>query len=191
MSEHVFLIACPVFRDELEMVLAHEADVEIHYLSFRIHNNDRQMEEELLEATGLAVESGKKIVILIGNDCHTGQALNRVADKAGAAHPEGKNCIEILLGREKAVELSQNRTSIITPGWVRMFNFAVKEGVRDKVDIRTEMGWFDRLLLVDPGLKPLPDEDILSFFDLVEVPVEFDTLDLENFKREIKDLLKK
>lgn len=46
-----------------------------------------------------------------------------------------------------------------------------------------------RILVVDPGLDPLTDEEILDFFDLSQVPVEVEALDLRCFENAVTRLL--
>jgi len=59
----------------------------------------------------------------------------------------------------------------------------------DETDARINMGIYDRILLLDPGLSPLSDEEILAFFDLVQVPIEVEPLDLDCFRRCVMETL--
>jgi hypothetical protein len=36
------------------------------------------------------------------------------------------------------------------------------------------LGRYDRILLLDPGIDPLSDEEILMFFDLTRIPIEIE-----------------
>jgi hypothetical protein len=42
----------------------------------------------------------------------------------------------------------------------------------NKADCRINLGRYARILVIDPGLKALSDEEVFAFFDLVQVPVE-------------------
>jgi hypothetical protein len=44
-------------------------------------------------------------------------------------------------------------------------------GVRlEQVDVRTNLGRYDRILLLDPGIIPIKDEEILAFMIWFSVP---------------------
>jgi hypothetical protein len=51
------------------------------------------------------------------------------------------------------------------------------------------LGRYERILVLDAGIDPLRDEEILEFFDLAQVPVDVEALDLEHFQTVLKDLL--
>ena len=51
------------------------------------------------------------------------------------------------------------------------------------------LGRYARILVIDPGLNSLSDEEVLDFFDLVQVPVEIVPLDLGLFRDTVASLL--
>jgi len=59
----------------------------------------------------------------------------------------------------------------------------------DEVDVRINLGRYQRILLLEPGLNPLNDEEILTFFDLVQVPIEVEPLELHHFRSTLTELL--
>ncbi len=99
-----------------------------------------------------------------------------------------RNCIEAFLG-DRATELEDQRTMIMTPGWVRAWPSIMKGLGWDEVDVRTNLGRYERILLIDSGLESLTDEEILAFFDLTQVPIESEPLDLQHFKDVVHSLL--
>lgn len=78
---------------------------------------------------------------------------------------------------------------IMTPGWVRAWPSIMKGLGWDEVDVRTNLGRYERILLVDPGLDPLTEEEIIDFFDLTQVPIECEPLDLQHFKNVVASLI--
>jgi hypothetical protein len=58
-----------------------------------------------------------------------------------------------------------------------------------EVDVRINLGRYERILVIDPGLEPLTDEETLVFFDLVQVPVEIKKIDLSVFRGLLAKLL--
>ena len=55
--------------------------------------------------------------------------------------------------------------------------------------MRINLGRYERILVVDAGIEPLTDEETLSFFDLVQVPVETRKIDLAIFRELLSELL--
>jgi hypothetical protein len=82
---------------------------------------------------------------------------------------------------------------LVTPAWIRKVWFA-EDGIRkhlgwDDTDFRINFGIYDRILVMDFGLAPLSDEEILDAFSVVEVPIECESFDLEHFERVFLDFL--
>ena len=80
-----------------------------------------------------------------------------------------KNCIEALLGKD-APEIRDTKTMIMTPGWVRAWPAMMEALGWNEVDVRINLGRYERILVIDAGIEPLTDEETLWFFDLVQVP---------------------
>ena len=99
-----------------------------------------------------------------------------------------RNCIEALLGN-RATELENQRAMIMTPGWVRAWPSIMKGLGWDEVDVRVSLGRYERILLIDAGLDPLTDDEIIAFYDLTQVPIESEPLDLQHFKDVVHRLL--
>jgi hypothetical protein len=78
---------------------------------------------------------------------------------------------------------------IMTPGWVRAWPSIMEALGWDGVDTRINLGRYDRILLLDAGVDPLSEEEILSFFDLVQVPIEVESLNLDHFKCTLAEVL--
>ncbi len=71
---------------------------------------------------------------------------------------------------------------VISPGWLEAWQ-EISNGLGwDEVDVRINMGRYDKIIVIDPGLFPINDEAILEFYDLVQVPVEIMEINLDYFK---------
>lgn len=44
-------------------------------------------------------------------------------------------------------------------------------------------------MLLEPGIDPLTEDEILAFFDMTQVPVEMEALDLSHFKTALDKIL--
>ncbi len=189
MKKSKFIIACPIFEDEINMALLTNYDIKIHFMDFRVHNNASRMKEEIESAIANGKNSTQDVSLLVGCECHCDIPIRRIAEDSNTKYPLEKNCIEIILGPERTNELQKNRTSIITQGWINMIKKFIEDEPLNEDNIRILMGHFDRLLLLDYGIRPITDEEILFFYDLVQVPIEIEQINLNYFQDALKRLL--
>lgn len=189
-SRNKCLIACPIFRKELESVLGELNQVpQINYMHYTIHNNPLRMEEELLENIAKVSATGKEVRFLVGKECNCKRDISEVVKDCGGKIPQAKNCIDMLIGEELAGELQKNRTSLMTPAWIRMINQSIADGQWSVTDARLNLGWYNKILILDTGVDSLSDEQIMEFYDLTQVEIEILAVDLSHFKTLLQELL--
>lgn len=186
MKKHKVLIACKIFARELEAALPADEDIEIIWIDAALHADLPMLETELHRALTEKQGTDVDIRILFGSACHPDMC--RLARRYGAGLAPVKNCIEAFCG-DTVKKLEENRTMIMTPGWVRAWPDIMAALGWDDVDTRINFGIYDRILLLDPGLDPLTDEEILTFFDLTQVPIELESLDLSQFRETLSRIL--
>jgi len=179
MNERKILIACNVFEKELQACLPAEDRPEIIWIDAGLHADLHRLEEQLTKALAESKVEGTEVQVFFGSGCHPD--ICRLTRKFGAGIAPVKNCIEAFCG-ENTKKLEEDRTMIMTPGWVRAWPRIMAALGWDEVDVRINLGRYDRILLLDAGVDPLSEEEILSFFDLVHVPIDVEYLDLEHFK---------
>ncbi len=180
------LIACKVLEKELCQSLPDNADIEIVWLEAGLHASLPRLEEALGEAIDKAKPPERKVSLLYGQGCHP--EISSFLEKYGVAAFPVKNCIEALLGKD-APEVKDTKTMIMTPGWVRAWPAMMDALGWNEVDVRINLGRYERILIVDAGIEPLTDEETLSFFDLVQVPLETRKIDLALFRGLLSELL--
>lgn len=186
MTPAKIIIACKVFEDELQHVLQDGEAVEIIWIDAALHADLPRMEQALSEALAAAPSTGREVGVFLGVGCHPD--LVELAGKYGVTLSTVKNCLEAFLGG-RVKELEQNGTMLMTPGWVRAWPEIMASLGWDATDVRINLGRYQRILLLEPGINPLDDEEILTFFDLVQVPVEVEPLDLQHFRRSLDMVL--
>jgi hypothetical protein len=182
----IILIACRVLEKELLHSIPSGADVEIVWLEAGLHASPPRLEEALGAAIAGAKPSGRTIALLLGQGCHP--EIGSFLEKQGAAAFPVKNCIEALLGKD-APEIRDTKTMIMTPGWVRAWPAIMEALGWNEVDVRINLGRYERILVLDAGIEPLTDEETLLFFDLAQVPVEVRKIDLAVFRDLLSGLL--
>jgi hypothetical protein len=186
MAQRKIIVACKVFEDELRASLPEDQGFEIVWIDAGLHADLDALEKELERVLGDVSDGAADIRIFFGSGCHP--EIQRLARRFGATIAPVKNCIQAFCG-EQTKELETNRTMIMTPGWIRAWPSIMDAQGWDEVDARINMGIYDRILLLDAGINPLSDEEILEFFDLVQVPVDIQPLDLDCFRRTLREVL--
>jgi Protein of unknown function (DUF1638) len=173
------LIACKIFYDELLSVLSSNADVKVVWIEAALHVNPDRLEGELKAALADAAKNGTTTQLFLGVGCHPDMV--KLSREYGALISPVKNCLEAFLGA-KTKELEKDGTMIMTPGWVRAWPSMMAALGWNEVDVRINYGRYNRILVLEPGINPLSDEEILEFFDLTQIPIEIEPLELDHFK---------
>ena len=186
------LIACGIFKDEINFLLERKrglAGFKVIWLDAGLHSDLKLLESELSSAIDIAKNIGKvDVKILYGNGCLP--QIKSIADSKGAHIIPTKNCLSAFLGEEKSIELVQNNTMLMTPTWVRVWPANMKRFFGwNEVDFRMNLGRYERILVLDSGVNSLTEDEILEFFDLVQVPIEFMNLNLDHFDNMLNRLL--
>jgi hypothetical protein len=179
MGASKLLIACKIFYDELQFVLPANADIKVVWIEAALHVNLNRLEGELKAALADGATNSSAIQILLGVGCHPD--IVELSRKYGALISPVKNCLEAFLGAETK-ELEKDGTMIMTPGWIRAWPSMMAELGWNEVDVRINFGRYNRILVLEPGINPLSDEEILEFFDLTQIPIEIEPLELYHFK---------
>jgi hypothetical protein len=187
------LIACNILEDEMKHVLErhNEYDVDTIWIGAGLHNDLDLLAGRLDEAYKKVSEGDGGVRLLLGAGCLPG--LKETAQEKGWKLLSTKNCLGALVGEDRLMELEQNKTMVITPAWIRKAWFS-DEGIRellgwDDTDFRINFGRYDRLLVLDFGLNPLSDDEILDAFTVIEVPIETEPMSLEHFEKFFLDFL--
>jgi len=187
----ITLAGCGIFQEEIEHILKEDnIAVEVKWLEVGLHDNIERLEEVLDTAVKEHRQaSGRPMGFLYGCACLP--TMKDFARERGVAVLPVRNCLAALVGDAELKELEQNRTLVASPGWVRKMwlGRAGSSTGWTADDYRMQFGRYDRILVLDPGLKPLTDEEILTCFDLVQVPIETQPCDLEHFRRVFLELL--
>jgi len=187
LKKHKIMIACSIFEKELKACLPSEGSPEIIWIDAGLHADLPRLEEQLKKVLEKTRVHGTKVRVLLGSGCHP--EICRLVRRYGAGLAPVKNCIEAFCG-ENAKKLEENRTMIMTPGWIRAWPNIMEALGWDEVDVRINLGRYDRILLLDPGIDPLTDDEILMFFDLTQIPIEVEHLPLDHFKRILDEFLR-
>lgn len=179
------MIACGIFADELMAVIQPDKNIEVRWVDAALHANPKELKKTLVTMLSECRQDGKDTHVLFGC-CHP--EIDELCRSYGAKRLESDNCIHAFLGSSKE-RFERDGTMIMTPGWVREWRSIMTAQGWDEVDARINLGRYRRILLLDPELRSLSDEEILGFFDVVQVPVEIEHLELDTFRQAVDRLL--
>lgn len=186
------LIGCAIFQEEVEHIVAQEGlELEIRWLEeVGLHERLEELQEFLEQQVESSKKKGGESPALLFGTCCLPDMLD-VAKKLSVPVLSTRNCLSAMVGDSELKELERNRTMVATPGWVRKM-WLGRVGTTlgwTADDYRMQFGRYDRILVLDSGINPLTDEEIITCYDLVEVPIEVQAFDLGYFRELILQLV--
>lgn len=191
----VRIVACGIFQLEFERVLeeiiaewASTDEFKVTYTAPALHVDYDKLKDSITEALDMVTE--EKIVLFFGSMCHP--ELSEFTVKYHVIRPQPRNCIELVLGKERQKELEASaRVFYLTLGWLRNWQNIFRQGQGwDEIDARQNFGFYDKILLLDTGVSEFNDEDILEFYEYTQVPIEIVSVKLVVFKEHVAETLK-
>ncbi|MCF8056652.1 MAG: DUF1638 domain-containing protein [Desulfocapsa sp.] len=184
----ITLVACEIFADELQAFLKKSGlDPEVVWLEAALHTDISKLKSKLECTLSAVADEQKRTCLLYGNSCLPD--AKEVFSHHGAQSFSACNCIEAFLGREDKQKFEAEGCLIMTPGWVRVWPSISASLGWDAVDVRMNLGRYTKILVFDPGINPLTDEEVINFFDLTGLIVETVPLSLSHFDGLIANLL--
>ncbi|GAB4286140.1 MAG: hypothetical protein Kow0092_39880 [Deferrisomatales bacterium] len=175
-------VACEIFRRELEEV-APELAREATWVSPGLHVDLNRLHGALTEA--LAGADGVRCLF---GACHPD--LDELLAGCGGCRLPGKDCIAAFLDDGQRRALEDRKAFVMSPGWLRHWREIFQEALGwDEVDARQSFGLYDTIALLDFGLEPLDDMELLEFFEYTQTPIEVVPATLERFRRVLGEIL--
>lgn len=172
MEQKVIIIACSIFRKELDFLQAcGKIDVPIVYLNSMLHMHPVELKKVLDET--LKTYQDYKILLMYG-DCHA-----RMLDyekNTNIIRSPGINCCEILLGAEKFRSLRKEGAFILLPEWMDRWKevFVDYMGFNNAQTAQAFMNeMHSKLVFVDSGIQDRSCLPINEISDYLGLPVEY------------------
>ena len=186
----VRIVACGIFQPELEQVLRqireerpNDCIIDVTYVPPALHVDYDKLKDGITDA--LDQVSEQKKILLFGSMCHP--EIGEFTEKYHVVRLSPGNCIELILGKERQREIEKTaKVFYLTPGWLLNWKDIFRQGQGwDEIDARINMGFYDKILLLDTGVSEFSDEDLLEFFEYTQVPIEIEKVDLAVFKENV------
>jgi len=188
MSENLVIIACSIFRYELEYLQREgKLHVPVVYLDSMLHMHPDEL-QVLLDARIEAYKNFK--IILMFGDCHA-----RMIDyekNPGILRTPGINCCEIILGSDKYKKLRRDGAFILLPEWAVRWQeaFIGYLGFKNSKSIKPFMHeMHNKLVYVDTGLQ---DRDKTLFDEIsgfLGLPLEIYNCSINELEHVINRLI--
>ena len=192
----VRIVACGIFQPELEQVLRqireerpNDSLIDVTYVPPALHVDYDKLKDGITDA--LDQVSEQKKILLFGSMCHP--EIGEFTEKYHVVRLSPGNCIELILGKERQKEIEKTaKVFYLTPGWLLNWKDIFRQGQGwDEIDARINMGFYDKILLLDTGVSEFSDEDLLEFFEYTQVPIEIEKVDLAVFKENVVQAIEK
>lgn len=180
------ILSCAIFQHELEKILPEIKeemridDIEINYLPAALHMDNNKLEDSI--KNGMKAFAGKKIMVLYGNMCHP--HLSKIIENRGVFNNGTKNCVELILNPERKKELDKTGNVVyLTSGWLKWW----REIFHRELEYNPEnphiiMEQCDKIIVLDTGINAMDEEELLIFYDCVQIPIEIKQINLDYFK---------
>ncbi|WP_455539078.1 DUF1638 domain-containing protein [Terrisporobacter sp.] len=189
----IFILSCGVFEPELNIILKEikdekifNQDIEVKYLPFGLHTNLDKLKYEI--TNNLDNIQSDKVILLYGSKCHY-MFYEFLKNYPNLITFEDSNCIDLIIGNKKN---NDEKDIYITPGWILKFDELNKfMKAVDMYDIRQQYGRYDNVIIGDTKSCKLTDEMIFDLFEKIQVPIEIQNIDINNFKNKIINSINK
>ncbi|MHB1126088.1 MAG: DUF1638 domain-containing protein [Bacillota bacterium] len=183
---HNGLLCCGIIRKEINAILPaltrEYGKIDITYIDPALHVNLDKLSAALSQKLAEMKQTSGKLTLVYGSKCHPD--MEQLSSNWDAKILEPPDCIGLLVGSQRNSLDRECRTFYLSPGWLENWERIFKTGLGwDTVDARQNLGFYDRILLLDTGVTPLCDEKILEFYDYCQVPVDIIPVELDYLKQ--------
>lgn len=193
---NISILSCGVFEPELnkilcdidkERLLKEDVNISIKYLPFGLHTNLNKLKDVIIN--NLDNLKSDKIILLYGSKCHY-LFHEFLKDYNNIIKFSDSNCVELILGNE--IKDNNDKNLYITTGWVLKFDELNKFiNAVDVYDIRQQYGQYDNVIIGDTGICEFSDDMIFNLFEKIQVPIEIQKVEINNFKNKILNAIEK
>lgn len=193
---NISILSCGVFEPELNKILddidkkklfEEGININVKYLPFGLHTNLNKLKNVI--TNNLDNLKSDKIILLYGSKCHY-MFHQFLKPYTNLITFQDSNCIELIL--EDKVKSNNDNNLYITSGWVLKFDDLNKfMNAVDVYDIRQQYGQYKNVIIGDTDVCEFTDDMIFDLFEKIQVPIEIQKVDINNFKNKILDAIEK
>lgn len=170
-------LCCSIFKNEIESLKEEGLfNHEVKYLTSILHINPRKLDTLLSKEI---IKQGDKSITLIYGDCCP--AMLDFSVKANIKRTEGRNCCELLLGKDTYMKFLKDGAFFLMPEWVTRWKEVFLTYLKLNKSVAVDMmGHFHNYFLyLDSGIAPIPEETLNEISDYFELPWKVEKVDLK------------
>lgn len=190
MSSNIVIIACSIFKFELELLKkAGKINEPIVYLNSMLHMDQAKL-KKTLDKTIDNYKSYK--IILIYGDCHA--EIYDYEENANILRTPGINCCEIFLGEKEYKKQRKEGAFLLLPEWIKRWKevFIDHLGFKDSKAIKPFMNeMHKKLVYIDAGTYCTDKKLLNEISDFVGLPLEIHKTTIDELERVILNLINK
>ena len=193
----VFILSCGVFEPELNKVLKEireekifNDDINVKYLPFGLHANLDKLKSEIV--SNLNEVKDNKVILLYGSKCHY-NFHEFLKDYKNIITFDDANCMKLIVKDDKNKKsIIDDKNLYITSRWVIKFDELNKFiNAVDMYDVKQQYGQYENIIVGDTKVFDITDEMIFDLFEKIQVPIEVENIDINNFKNKIINAINK
>lgn len=124
--------------------------------------------------------------VLIYGDCHAHRRER--GERPHCAKTDAINCGDLLLGRELYRSYRNDKAILFLPEWTQRWHevFQQQSGFSDRVLAREFMQESQqKLVYIDTGLMPVPEDTLRKIADFVDMPMEILTISISQLRQTV------
>ncbi len=184
-------IACSIFREEIELLLEQkQIEIPFEYQGSMLHMYPDVLDRSLKKVMERARQNGEQILLVYGDCC---PHMYDYQNHDGVERVRGRNCMEIILGRDQYRQLRSEGTFFLMPEWTHRWRevFQGQMGLEGD-NARSFMTEFHtKLVYLDTGLSPIPEELLNEISEFCGLPVEIMPVSLNQLLASILEVEKR
>lgn len=171
MNENKVIIACSVFKTELEYLKASgKINIPIIYLDSMLHMYPAKL-QQLLDVK--IKENNSYKIILVFGDCHA--RMVDYENNKNMVRTQGINCCEIILGSEKYKKIRKEGAFFLLPEWAERWKevFVEYMGFKNSKSASRFMNdMHKKVVYIDTGYKETDNPLLKEISEFVGLPLE-------------------
>jgi len=183
------MIICSVFRAEVEWLCqAHWPNLKLIFLPSMMHMHPEQLAASLESVLDAELKQGPGAILIYGDCCPQMTALEALP---GVVRTMGKNCCELLLGREEYRRLSHEGVFFLLPEWARRWREIFQQELGLSHDNATTFmrDMHSKLVYLDTGIEPVPEKELQECAEYCGLSYEVRPVSLEFLRSAIEEAL--
>ncbi len=183
------MIVCSVFQAEVERLCqTHWPDLKLIFLPSRLHIHPERLAASLESVLNSELKRTAGVILIYGDCCPQMTALEKLP---GVVRTVGKNCCELLLGREEYRRLSREGVFFLIPEWARRWKEIFQQELGLSHDNATTFmrDMHSKLVYLDTGIDPVPEKELQECAEYCGLSYEVRPVSLECLHSAIAEAL--